>query len=62
MIIDNIWLALAVFLILMGLAYAAARCIIKAADAREAGRRWFMLFMLLATVAVSVVLIVMISV
>lgn len=62
MIIDNVWLALALFLILMGLAYAAARCMIEAADAKEAGRRWFMLSMLAATTAVSVVLMVMISV
>lgn len=62
MLIDSIWLALAIFLALMGLAYAAARFIVEATHAKRSGRRWFMLSMLLATAAVSTALIVMIFV
>lgn len=62
MIIDNIWLALAIFLTLMGLAYSAARFIVEVGQARTSGRRWFMSFMVLATVTASVGLIAVIFV
>ncbi len=61
MTIDNIWSAVAIFLVLLGLAYAAARFTVEATQASEPGRRWFMSSMLLVTVAVSLTLIVMIS-